>query len=394
LPFATVDHIRSFYRFEGKADSQVLVLSHSIGTDHGMWAPQVEELLPHFQVLRYDIRGHGASDSPKGDYSIERLGRDVLELADSLNISTFAFCGLSLGGAIGQWLALNATGRVSALVLANTSPQFGPRENWESRMQTVSEKGMSGIAEVVMPRFFSSATLARGDAYANAVKSVLLGTNPDGYKGCCAALRDFDCTQSIAKIRVPTLVIASDRDVSTPWEGHGQTLAHNIPGARVLRLVASHLSNLERPRSFTAGLVDFLLPKAEPSADLLDRGFTVRRAVLGDAHVDRSVAAVTDFTRDFQNLITRYAWGTVWARPGLNRGTRRLLALAIAASLGRWEEFSLHVRSGLMHELELCDLQETLLQTAIYAGVPAANTGFRLASEEIAKLEIEKLKGG
>ena len=142
--------------------------------------------------------------------------------------------------------------------------------------------------------------------------------------------------------------------------------------------------------TFTVALLDFLLPKTEPTTDLLDKGFTVRRAVLGDAHVDRSVAAVTDFTRDFQNLITRYAWGTVWARPGLNRRTRRLLALAIAASLGRWEEFSLHVGSGLMHELELCDLQETLLQTAIYAGVPAANTGFRLASEEIEKLEIEK----
>jgi len=101
LPFATVDKIRLFYRLEGHTEGNVLVLSHSIGTDHGMWAPQVEDLLPYFQVLRYDIRGHGASDASRGDYSIERLGRDVLELADSLNISKFAFCGLSLGGAIG-----------------------------------------------------------------------------------------------------------------------------------------------------------------------------------------------------------------------------------------------------------------------------------------------------
>ncbi len=113
----------------------------------------------------------------------------------------------------------------------------------------------------------------------------------------------------------------------------------------------------------------------------------MRRAVLGDAHVDRSIAGSTEFTRDFQNLITRYAWGTIWTRPGLNRRTRRLLALAIAASLGRWEEFGLHVRTGLMHELELCDLKETLLQTAIYAGVPAANTGFHIAGEEIEKLK-------
>lgn len=388
MPFATVDNIRLFYRLEGKADGPVLVLSHSIGTDHGMWAPQVEDLLPYFQVLRFDTRGHGASDAPKGEYAVERLGRDVIGLVDELNISKFAFCGLSLGGAIGQWLALNAPDRVSGLVLANTSPQFGPRTNWESRMQTVSEKGMAGIAEIVMPRFFSSETLARGDVYANAVKSVLLGTSPIGYWGCCAALRDFDATQSLGKIRIPTLVIAGDRDVSTPWEGHGQLLAHNIPSARALRLVAAHLSNLERPRSFTVALLDFLLPRAESFVDPLEDGFAVRRALLGDAHVDRSIAGATEFTRDFQNLITRYAWGTIWTRPGLSRRTRRLLALAIAASLGRWEEFGLHVRTGLMRELELCDLKETLLQTAIYAGVPAANTGFHIAGEEIEKLKI------
>lgn len=388
MPFATVDNIRLYYRFEGKADRPVLVLSHSIGTDHGMWAPQVEDLLPHFQVLRYDTRGHGASDVPKGEYSVERLGRDAIGLVDALNISKFAFCGLSMGGAIGQWLALNAPDRLSSLVLANTSPQFGPRTHWESRIQTVSEEGMAGIAEIVMPRFFSSETLTRGDVYVNGVKSVLLGTSPAGYSGCCAALRDFDSTHSVGKIRIPTLVIAGDHDVSTPWETHSRILAHTIPQARTVRLATAHLSNLERPRSFTVALLDFLLPKAESFADPLEEGFAVRRAVLGDAHVDRSVAAATDFNRDFQNLITRYAWGTIWTRPGLNRRTRRLLTLAIAASLGRWEEFSLHVRAGLTHELEMCDLKEMLLQTAIYAGVPAANTGFRIASEEAEKLKI------
>lgn len=387
MPFATVDNIRLYYRLEGKANRPVLVLSHSIGTDHGMWAPQMEDLLPHFQVLRYDTRGHGASDAPGGEYSVERLGRDVIGLADALKIPQFAFCGLSMGGAIGQWLAVNAPDRVKGLMLANTSPQFGPRANWESRIQTASEKGMAGIAEIVMPRFFSSETLARGDAYANGVKSVLLGTNPIGYAGCCAALRDFDSTQWMGKIRVPTLVIAGDRDVSTPWEGHSQVLATNIPGAQSMRLVAAHLSNLERPRSFTVALLDFLLPKTELTLDPLENGLAVRRAVLGDAHVDRSMACATELTRDFQNLITRYAWGTVWTRPGLSRRTRRLLTLAIAASLGRWEEFGLHVRTGLEHELELCDLKETLLQTAIYAGVPAANTGLHIASEEIEKLK-------
>ncbi len=389
MPFVTVDNTRLFYRLEGKADRPVLVLSHSIGTDLGMWAPQVEDLLPHFQVLRYDTRGHGASDVSPGEYSVERLGRDVLGLADALKVPRFAFCGLSLGGAVGQWLALNAPDRVTGLVLANTSPQFGPRANWETRIRTVQEKGMAGIVDLVMQRFFSAETLARGDGYPDAIKSVLLGTDPAGYIGCCAMLRDVDHTRLLKDIRIPTLVIAGDRDVSTPWQGHGEILAREIPGARALHLAAAHLSNLERPRSFTVALLDFLLPKRESFVDPLEEGFAVRRAVLGDAHVDRASAAANEFTRDFQNLITRYAWGTIWTRPGLNRRSRRLLALAIAAALGRWEEFGLHVRTGLAHELELCDLKETLLQTAIYAGVPAANTGFHIANEE-----MEKLKAG
>ena len=119
------------------------------------------------------------------------------------------------------------------------------------------------------------------------------------------------------------------------------------------------------------------------NADSLQAGFEVRRAVLGDAHVDKAIAATTEFTREFQELITRYAWGTIWSRPELDRRTRRLLVLAVTASLGRWEEFALHVRAGLASDLELCDLKEVLLQTAVYAGVPAANTGFQIAAEQI-----------
>jgi 3-oxoadipate enol-lactonase/4-carboxymuconolactone decarboxylase len=194
----------------------------------------------------------------------------------------------------------------------------------------------------------------------------------------------MDHRELLKKVRARTLVIAGDRDVSTPWAGHGEILAHDIPGAVVVHLAAAHLSNLERPRSFTNAVLEFLLPPA--SGDTTEAGFAVRRAVLGDEYVDRAIANSTDFNREFQALITRYAWGTIWTRPGLSLRARRLLALAIAASLGRWEEFALHVRTGLQHELETCDLKEVLLQTAIYAGVPAANTGFHVAGEEIKKL--------
>ncbi len=387
MPFVTVNHTRLFYRLEGRVGRSVLVLSHSIGTDHGMWAPQAAHLLPHFQILRYDTRGHGASDAPTGEYSIELLGRDVLGLADALGIKQFAFCGLSLGGAIGQWLGIHSADRLTGLILANTSPQFGPRSNWEARIKMVSEGGMKSAVDMSMQRFFSPETLAQDAVYASAIRAVLLGTDPAGYAACCAVLRDVDNREWLRQIRVPTLVIAGDRDISTPWDGHGEILAREIPDARAVRLPAAHLSNLERPRSFTTALLEFLRPTAEIPGDPLEAGYAVRRAVLGDVHVDRAIAATTDFNREFQELITRYAWGTIWTRPGLEPRTRRLLVLAMMASMGRWEEFRLHVHAGLMHELEPCDLKEVLLQTAIYAGVPAANTGFHIASEEIDKLK-------
>ncbi len=203
MPFINTGQIKTFYRLEGNSTPCVLVLSHSIGTDHGMWEPQVGDLIQHFQVLRYDSRGHGASDAPAGDYSIEELGKDVLGLADGLGIRKFAFCGLSLGGAIGQWLAASAPDRVERLILANTAPKFGSREQWETRIRMVKEGGMSAIVDLAMQRFFSRETIERGDAHTQSIKSVLLGTNPIGYIGCCAALRDFDSSAFLGKISAP-----------------------------------------------------------------------------------------------------------------------------------------------------------------------------------------------
>jgi 3-oxoadipate enol-lactonase / 4-carboxymuconolactone decarboxylase len=379
LPFISVDNVRLFYRLEGKAGRPVLILSHSIGCDHGMWESQIGDLLPHFHVLRYDIRGHGASDAPPGPYSVERLGRDLLGLVDALSIPKFAFCGLSLGGAIGQWLGIHAKDRLTALVLASTSPQFGPAANWETRIKAVSSGGMASILELAMHRFFSAETLARRDSYAESVRSVILGTNPEGYIGCCAALRDMDNREKLREISTPTLILIGDRDVSTPWAGHGELLARDIKNSQAVHLPAAHLSNIERPRSFSAAMLKFLDPPM--TGDTMEAGLAVRRAVLGDEHVDRAIASATEFNRDFQDLLTRYAWGAIWTRPGLSRRTRRLLALVMTASMGRWEEFRMHVKAGLAHELEPCDLKELLMQVAVYAGLPAANTGFHVAQE-------------
>ncbi|HVB88119.1 MAG TPA: alpha/beta fold hydrolase [Candidatus Dormibacteraeota bacterium] len=194
MAFINVENARLYYRLEGNAGLPVLLLSSSIGADHGQWAQQMPDLLQHFQVLRYDTRGHGASDAPRDEYSIERLGRDVLALADSLHIGKFTFCGLSLGGMIGQSLGVNAPNRLTRLVLANTSPKLAPKSNWDDRGRMVLEGGMQAIVDVAMSRFFTAETLAQGNPYVSSLRETLLGTVPAGYAGCCSAIRDMDFT--------------------------------------------------------------------------------------------------------------------------------------------------------------------------------------------------------
>lgn len=383
MPFTNSQGCRIYYRLEGSGAKPLLVLAHSLGTDHGMWDPQMPALLRHFQVLRPDLRGHGASDAPAGDYTIPQLAADILATVDATGRERFAYCGLSLGGMIGQWLAANAAARMDHLVLANTSARVGDPSLFEARRITVLERGIRAIEEAVMQRFFSARTLESGNPAVESIRTVLLSTNPAGYAGCCAAIRDVDHRPLLGAITTPTLVIAGDLDIATPWAGNGDVLAAGIPGSRAVHLAAAHLSNVERPSGFSAALFDFLLPGAP--ADPLTAGFAVRRAVLGDAQVDRAIANTTELTRDFQELITRYAWGTIWTRPGLDPRMRRLLVLAMTASLGRFEEFRLHVRTGLAAELESADLKEVLLQVAVYAGVPAANSAFAIVAEESAR---------
>lgn len=377
MPLLTLDNARCYYRLDGLDDRPVLMLSHSLGQDHTMWDAQAADLLPHFRVLRYDLRGHGASEVTPGDYRIDQLAADALALTDALGIERFAFCGLSLGGMIGQWLAAHAPDRLTAAVLANTSSR-ADAEGMEKRRQSVLSGSMNAVVDLVMGRFFSKRLLTSGSPVVATSRRTLLATNPAGYAGCCAAIRDMNQTEMLGTIKVPTLIVSGDLDVSLPWTGHGEILARAIPGARVVHLPAAHLSNIETPRAFSAALLDFLLPADK---DIYEAGMKVRRGVLGDAHVDKALASASR-SDDFQDLITRYAWGTIWTRPGLDVRSRRLLVLAMTAAMGRWEEFRLHVRTGLPRELEWCDIEEVLLQAAIYAGVPAANTGLHAANEE------------
>src|SRR5215831_13856430 len=169
-----------FYRVHGSDDRPVLFLSHSLGQDHGMWDMQAEWLAPYFRVVRYDTRGHGASGVVNGDYSVSDLGQDAARLADALGIDRFAFCGLSLGGMIAQWLALNVPDRVTAVVLANTSAR-PEAERMEARRKTVLADGMQAVVDSVMQRFFSPRLLAASPPSVAESRRTLLATDPVGY---------------------------------------------------------------------------------------------------------------------------------------------------------------------------------------------------------------------
>jgi len=377
MAFARLDDIRCYYRLEGLAGRPVVVLAHALGCDHGMWEPQIPALTARFRVLRYDHRGHGASDAPAGDYTIEQLGRDALALLDRLGVDRVAWCGASLGGMVGQWIAAHAGDRLTHLVLANTSPRIADPAGMETRRRTVLAEGMRAIVETAMARFFAPPLLALDPPRVASARETFLVTDPVGYAGCCAALRDFDGTPLLPRIATPTLIVSGDADASMPWASHGAVLA-TIPGAGSVRLATAHLSSLGLPRAFTRAVLAFLTPDGQAA---YEAGLDVRRAVLGTGYVDGRLAAATDLTRDYQRWITEYAWGGIWSRPGLEVDTRRLLVLAITAALGRWEEFRLHLRAGLAAGLEWADVEEVLLQTGVYAGLPAANTAFAIASE-------------
>ena len=256
MPLLTINSADCFYRLDGPEEGPVLVLAHALGQDHAMWEPQAAALSTDYRVLHYDLRGHGASAVTPGEYSVDQLADDALGLVDALGIGRFAFCGLSLGGMIGQTIAVRAPRRLDALVLANTSSR-PEAARMEQRRQAVLSGGLTAIAETVLGRFFSPGVLAANPPSVARSRRTLLSTDPVGYAGCCAAVRDMDLTASLSRIHLPVLVISGDLDESLPWSGHGDVLAREIPSAQVVHLKAAHLSNLEAAQSFTGALSDF-----------------------------------------------------------------------------------------------------------------------------------------
>ncbi|WP_049566307.1 bifunctional 3-oxoadipate enol-lactonase/4-carboxymuconolactone decarboxylase PcaDC [Nonomuraea sp. SBT364] len=356
------------YTLDGPESGEPLVLGPSLGTSAKVWRPQVAALARTFRVLRYELPGHGGA--PRQDVrTMDDLAALVLAATGAQGWESFHYAGVSIGGAIGATLAIGHPGRVRSLAMVCSSARFGEPRGWRERAALVREKGTGPLLEATAARWFA------GPADQELLDD-LAGADPEGYAACCDALAGYDVRGELGRIAVPALVLAGRQDPATP-PAHARALADGIPDATLVEVPgAAHLASPDRPEAVTAALLAHL--PAVP-------GMRVRREVLGDAHVDRAIARTTGFTRDFQDLITRYAWGEIWTRPGLDRRTRSCVTLTALVAHGHLEELAMHVRAALRNGLTPDEIGEVLLQTAIYCGVPAANAAFAVAQRVLSE---------
>jgi len=257
MPFAKSADAQIHYVLDGQADKPLLIFSNSLGADLSMWHPQIPEFTKSFRVLRSDTRGHGKSAVTPGPYSIEQLAKDVLALADSEQFERFHFCGLSMGGQIGMWLAANAPQRLNKVVLCSTAAKIGTREMWDARIATVLKEGMKEVAAAAIERWCTTAFRAKNPSVVGKIQKTLEATSPEGYAACCSGLRDFDFREKLSKIRVPTLVVSGTHDPATT-PADGQFLSSRIAGARYVELNGAHLCNIEDADRFTPEVCAFL----------------------------------------------------------------------------------------------------------------------------------------
>ena len=257
MPFVETKDLRMHYQLDGSADAPTLVLSNSLGTNLSLWDSQLPIFSQSFRVLRYDSRGHGQTSATQGEYSVEMLGRDVLQLLDALNLQRVNFCGLSIGGMTGMWLAVNAPHRLENLVLSNTAPQIGKPDTWNERIGAVRKGGTKAVAEQVVDRWFTPDFRLSHPDEITKTRNMIESTSTDGYVGSCTAVRDFDFWEKVGAIRSQTLVIAGTQDASVPTSD-AQKLAKQIPAATYIELAAAHISNVEAASRFTEEVSSFL----------------------------------------------------------------------------------------------------------------------------------------
>ncbi len=257
---AKTNGIETSYELHGKEGAPWLVFSHSLACSVRMWDPQIAALKDKYRILAYDTRGHGASGAPKGEYTLEQLADDLKALLDQLKVKNAHYCGLSMGGMIGQTFALKYPGVFKTLVLADTTSRFPPeaQPTWKQRIQTAEEKGMAPLVQPTLERWFTEAFRKSNPKPVEAIGKLIATTPVPGYVGCCHAIPKVNTTARLKEIKTPILVICGDQDPGTP-PAMSKEMHENAPGSKLVMIpAAAHLSNLEQPAAFTKALQDFI----------------------------------------------------------------------------------------------------------------------------------------
>ncbi|OBF39409.1 4-carboxymuconolactone decarboxylase [Mycobacterium sp. ACS1612] len=367
--------------FGGPRGAALLLLGPSVGTSaSALWGACAELLAEHVHVVGWDLPGHGRS--PANRFRIPDLAAGVLALADQIAPrSAFHYAGNSIGGAVGLQLLLDAPQRVTTAALACTGAVIGRPEDWASRAASVRASGTDAVVELATQRWFGAGFAERRPDVVATLVGALRATDDESYAQACEALAEFDVSERLGEITTPVLAIGGADDVPTPPESLGRIASSVKDGRMIVLNGVGHLAPAEAPGRIARLIIGHLAPR-DP---VYNAGMAVRREVLGDSHVNRAIAGTTEFTAEFQDLITRYAWGTIWTRPGLDRRARSMITLTAMVARGHHEELAMHVRAALRNGLSSDEIKEVLLQSAIYCGVPDANTAFRIANRVLAE---------
>ncbi|HET8601823.1 MAG TPA: 4-carboxymuconolactone decarboxylase [Segeticoccus sp.] len=376
----------------GGPDLPLLVCGPSLGTSAtALWSATAARLAHTFHVVAWDLPGHGRNTlvEPQEPFDLAELAAGVLQLVDRVQLergdpgTSFAYAGDSVGGAVGLQLLLDTPERVRAAALLCTGAKIGEESGWRERAATVRASGTPIMVDSSARRWFSPGFLDREPSVGAELLRALQEAHRSGYAAVCEALATFDVRDRLGQISAPVLAVAGHDDQAAPIAGM-RLVADTVQNGRLVVLDnVAHLAPAEAPAEVAQLLREHLrcgdpayLCEGDPVGDA---GTAVRRQVLGDTHVDRALARTTDFTRDFQDFITRYAWGSIWTRPGLDRRSRSMITLTALLARGHHEELAMHVRAARRNGLTNEEIKEVFLNAAIYCGVPDANNAFRIA---------------
>lgn len=257
MPTFTSNDAQINYQTFGNASKPALVFSNSLGTKYSMWQPQIEHFQQDYYVICYDTRGHGASSASQGPYSLEQLGQDVVNLLDHLDITKAAFCGISMGGLTGQWLAIHKPERFSQVIVCNTAAKIGQEQAWQDRAVLVREQGLTPIAVTAASRWFTDPFIQSNPAVVAELSNDLEAGSPEGYANCCEALAKADVRDQLNSITVPVLIVAGQQDPVTTI-ADGQFMQQRIANSQLYGIDASHISNIEQPEAFNQAVKEFI----------------------------------------------------------------------------------------------------------------------------------------